>query len=514
MGERNPPSILFRREEDAKRAEGAEQPPACFRDLNLDRVVGAVTASFQKYRLEPYFHTRLGDLDSVAYRQEVVRDLENPTALEVIRSFSGRMRAVREHSGQARKRHSKQQGERWFLGSAEIYCEAVEQLGADLGGLDLASRGMQAIRDYLAGYLASERFVRLAEDVRRIRADLSAIHYTLLLQGDAVLVRDHAGEADYGAAVERTFERFRRRATKDYLATFRDWPDMNHVEAQILEKVALLNPSAFQALEAFSVEHAGFLDDGVSRFDREVQFYVAYLGYVDGLRRAGLPFCLPRVSDRKEVSALETFDVALAAELVAEKKPVVRNDFSLRGRERILVVTGPNQGGKTTFSRTFGQLHYLAGLGCPVPGAEARLLLCDQVFTHFEREEDAANLRGKLHDDLVRMRQILEAATPDSVVVMNEIFSSTTLQDAVFLGRRVLATLSRLDVLAVCVTFLAELASFDDKTVSAVGSVDPQDPTVRTFKVVRRPAEGLAYALALAEKHRVTYEWLARRIRP
>jgi DNA mismatch repair ATPase MutS len=403
--------------------------------------------------------------------------------------------------------------EGWLLEAVKSYCEAVTGLEKDLKSADLHSRGLLAFREYLVRYASSEAFTTMLAETKTLKTDLATGRYCVLIKGHRVNVRKYEEEADYSIEVELTFEKFKQGVGKDHRAELYLGAGMSHVEAQILDCVARLYPEIFAHLDRFCAKYSSFLDETIRRFDREIQFYVAYLEYIRRIKQSGLQFCYPQVSsDCKTVFDHSAFDLALAGMRVAEGASVVVNDFYLEGRERILVVSGPNQGGKTTFARMFGQLHYLASLGCPVPGTQAQLFLFDRIFTHFEREEDIKNLRGKLKDDLVRINTILSQATPNSIIIMNEIFNSTTLKDAIFLSKRIMERIIQLDALCVCVTFIDEIASLSEKTVSMVSTVVPENPAQRTFKIIRKPADGLSYAISIAEKYHLTYQGIQERI--
>jgi len=298
---------------------------------------------------------------------------------------------------------------------------------------------------------------------------LSIVKYTLDVGRGSVTVRKYDSEIDYAAAVGETFRRFQQGAVKVYSVTLNELPQFNHVKAAVMERVAKLYPEFFTDLDLYCKKNTTYLDNTIGSFHREIQFYISYLDYLAPLRRAGMNFCYPRLSvEGKELCALDVFDLALATALLAKGTTVVCNEFHLEGRERLFIVSGPNNGGKTTFARMFGQLHYLASLGCLVPGQNVKLFLFDQILTHFEREEDISNLRGKLEDDLVRIRDVLTRATSRSVIIMNEIFSLATLSDAIYLGSKVIERIVQLDALCVCVTFIDELTLLSDHIVSAV----------------------------------------------
>jgi DNA mismatch repair protein MutS len=508
-------TILFPPGFEDARIEQRDQP-ACFIDLNLDQVVGAIVANRDEEVLRPIFYSTYRDGEVIRYRQAVFKDLERANVFQTFPVFCEAMRTVRANLDYAAKISYKRHRHMVHLRAILLYCDAVQSLLQALDRRTLHSAGLKDLSEYLASHAKSEAFIRLAMEGRELKGTLSKLSYGTLFRGDKVTVKKYASESDYTVTILERFARFRETQI-DPPPPHRPKDDfsLNHIEEGILEFVGRLFTNEFRALEDYVGRHSVFIDEVIARFDREIGFFIAYLAFIEPIRQAGLSFCHPAVSAAtKEAQVSESFDLALAAKLIQEKQSVVCNDFFLRDAERLIVVSGPNQGGKTTFARMFGQLHFLAGLGCPAPGKDARLFLPDQIFTHFEREEDITNLRGKLEDELVRLHQTCQAMTSNSVIVLNEIFNSTSLDDQVFLSTKVLQQILATDAVGVCVTFIDGLSTLSAKTVSMVSTVMPDDPARRTFEIIRKPADGLAYALSLAEKRAVTYECLRMRVQP
>lgn len=504
-------SILYHNNEPTP-ADSTTQP-AYFIDLNLDQIVSSITKFKEEYSLNPYFYLPLKDEQAVYYRQHVIQELANEELLGQFKAFAKNMRALRDYLPKPDRHYYNYQKERLFLDAVSMYCQGVSTLAHQLFVFELKAEGLLALREYLKTYTNGDHFSGLSQQTGQLLRDLSAIRYAVHTKGLDVQVLNYKSESNYSQEIEGIFERFRQEPGKDYLSKFEFTLDMNSVEARILEGVASLYPELFQSLLDYYAGNQNYLDDTIALFDREMQFYLSYLEYITPLQKKGLLFSFPSVSvSDKQEKCLNGFDLALAAKLVPSDTQVVTNDFYLEKQERIMIISGPNQGGKTTFARMFGQLHHLAALGFPVPGNEVKLFLFDRMFSHFEKEEEVGSHRSKLEEDLMRIHQILESATANSVIIMNEILSSTTLQDATFLSEKIMDEIISNDIICVWVTFIDELSHYSDKNVSMISTVNKENPAIRTFKVVRSPADGLAYAKSIAEKYKVTYKDIKKRI--
>lgn len=503
-------SILSPRPAPARPA----QPQATLHDLALDQVFTRIGEHAP--RAASAFRTPLGTVEEVEYRHAVFRGLEHAPVRSAVDAFLEAMGRCDRCDRWSATSHAPYEGELWHLRALVGYVGAVHDFAAALAEAlaepGVRGDGWDGLERHLAEHLGSPALRALESVAVGLRDDLAALRYNALLRGAKVTIAPTDDEEDLGAVVRDTFARFRRGDPTDHRTPFRA-PELDHVQAWMLERVAQVHPEPFARLVRCARETTEYRDPVLVRFADEVRFYLAYLDALAPMRRGGLPVCCPRVSgETHELRVDATWDLALASRLVAAGEEVVTNDVSLLGEERILVISGPNQGGKTTLARLVGQVHHLAAIGCPVPGRDARVFLCDAVLTVFEREESSDSLEGRLGAEVRRLHTMFEQVTERSVVVINEAFASTALHDARILTRDVLERISHLGVLAVCVTFIDELSCLNARTVSMVAGVDPADPSVRTFRIERREADGRAYARALAAQHGLTLEQIRDRL--
>jgi DNA mismatch repair ATPase MutS len=355
----------------------------------------------------------------------------------------------------------------------------------------------------------------MRDDVRAAVDGLAAVRYRLRIGEHRIVVGAPADERSYLAELEDLFARFRSVQDAPRAEDGFESIDMRPLEAQILERVAKLAPGPLAAMTAAVQRHAGFMDPALERLAAEAAFYLGWLQLLAPLRGSGLGWCLPSVDPSDGAVSIDgAFDLALAVDLTRWGEPVVANTVHLAPDERVAVITGPNRTGKTALARAMGQIHLLAAAGCPVPAVAARVPLVDAVYTQADRAEGLGDPGGRLELDLRQVVSILRDLTPRGLVIFNEPFASTTVDDALELSRTVLDDVRRLGARAVVVTFLHELAG-DAASVSLVcGAADggAAGAAATAFQMRRAPAEGLAHAHTVAARYGLTADDVRKRV--
>ena len=503
-------SILF---------EGLERPAELsdeleiYNDLNLDQIIDVAVTLKKEFDIKKFFYMPLYDEKSIVYRQEILKDLQKDDFYHKVDEFSHKMLEIKNQQIVIDTLEYREFKNGLFLQMALDYCEAISDFAKDLKSANLHSSGFLLFSDFLQTYLNSDGYKSLYEYAQKLKTDLSSITYAIVIDGLSFRVKKYNNEIDYVREIKRVFHKFEQDEVSAKSCKFDKNSGINHVNAKILEFVAKLYPLIFSDLENFTQKYKGFIENNFLLFANEVEFYISYIDYISKIKSPTLAFCYPKMSTQiKNIDVLDGFDISLAYSLSFDKKPVVTNSYYLKNEERIMVISGANQGGKSTFSRAFGQINYLSKLGLSVPARKAKLFLVDNIFTHFEKEEDVHTLHSKLEDDLLRIHDIFNKATPGSLIILNEIFSSTSLRDAIFLSKKTMEKIDELDLLCIWVTFIEEVNSMSDKTVSMVSDIDKADIEHRTYKIVRKEADGLAYARSIAAKYHLNYDQILQRL--
>jgi DNA mismatch repair ATPase MutS len=171
----------------------------------------------------------------------------------------------------------------------------------------------------------------------------------------------------------------------------------------------------------------------------ELAFYVGCLNLREQLANKGEPICWPEpvsATERKH-SFRGLYDVCLSLRL---RQRVIGNDVDADEKD-LVIITGANQGGKSTFLRSVGLAQLMMQAGMFVGAESFSANLCPSVFTHFKREEDASMKSGKFDEELTRMSEIAKHLVPDSILLFNESFAATNEREGSEIARQIVSAL-------------------------------------------------------------------------
>jgi hypothetical protein len=489
--------------------QDAPMRPGLYLDLNLDQVMDEVLCHETDEELRDIFCRFCQNADMVLYRQEVMKALEEKETGGAFRSFLKSMAKAERLLAYGRQAHHAAQRDKYALDGAALSCAAVRQLLYQSSGLHIKSRGLESFLDMARAYVNEPRFIDFQEQTLRAKDALEQISYGLRIHDGLLHVDFEADATDCVQSIRQDFElmaRWRVEADESRLEIlpFRQ-VELSPLEVLIMKALAERYPKAFKdAHEAAEKIHV-LPEPFIGRFVKEIRFYFLYMDLMAKLRGKGCPFAYPEIAGEDGIEILGAYDLALAI----GKEAAVPNDFKLSQKEKSVIITGANQGGKTTYARSIGQAAVLAALGLPVPCISAKIPLYSAVFSQFTKAEDAAVDNGKLKEELLRLKPILQGAGKNSLVILNELFSSATAQDALDMAELAVGELMDSGSRVVFVTHIDGMRVH--KAVSMVAQVQKENGQ-RLYKIIRAEADGQAYASEIALRHHLAFGLIKERI--
>jgi MutS domain V len=444
-------AFLMHRSADFDIEPPPPQSDALIQDLELDTLLTAM-AQGDAHIFEVARAALLAGLTSpeeIGYRQDVLRDcLQNQTvvtdmyaiALESIQAEKTLYRSIFSSPSYTVHRS---------IEALEMFVRTLTRLRqtAETHAPAFASAGFTRLFAMLADELSDEYFAVVREHLRLLRFKGGVLVSARLTDGNVGTGYVLRAIADRRRGLIR---RLPARAKPGFTLTI---PDRDEGGARTLWQLRDRGLNLAGNALAQSVDH---ILSFFSMLRRELGFYVGCLNLHARLTGKGEPVCFPVPADPAAL-ALSFGDLRDACLALSVPEPVVGNDTDADGKT-LVVITGANQGGKSTFLRSVGLAQLMMQSGMFVCAESYRASVCGALFTHYKREEDATMTSGKLDEELSRMSEIVDGLRPGCVLLCNESFAATNEREGSQIARQIISALVDSGVRVLIVTHLFDLA--------------------------------------------------------
>ena len=475
---------LERRLKSGLRGTPAQGDDALVQDLELE-TLWTVMAAGDEFLYEVARRGLLSSLvdpDAIVYRQQVLADcLEHPALIRQLYALAVETLASEREVGGL-----------WSgAGPPYILNRSVRLMHLYLSAL----KQLRPIADEHAHSFQSEGFMRFFAMLRDELADdyLAAVeqHLSALGRERGVLESAELGKGDKGHSYLFHEPPEERRRWRDRLSLG------NHPEGYTFEldprdeggfrALGEIKANAINSAANALAQSADHVKSFFTVLRLELAFYLGCMNLHRWLERKRQPRCFPEPlpHGRPMLAARGLYDVCLTVHL---ERPVVGNEVNA-DHKSLVMVTGANQGGKSTLLRGLGLAQLMMQSGMFVGAESFRASVSTGVFTHFKREEDVTMEGGKLDEELARMSEIADRIAPGALLLCNESFASTNEREGSEIARQLIRAMLDRRIRVVFVTHMYDLAHsfYEQRLGHAVFLRAERGPDGRrTFKLLER----------------------------
>ena len=435
----------------------------------------------------------------------------------------------------------------WQVDRLYAYSSCIQQLHDILTGCrkSLRSEGMLRLCDETDALVADEIYQSLLLELPRFREQLHNVSFVTiginlddtLRPAEVVFLSAEPKPYKKSTMLSRLFGA--KHSDSNYQeASFARIVQKQDTEKALFREMGDLFEASLVPIVDQVHNYIGMQTRSLTELAFELSYYIGASKWVRSMIGAGLPMCKPDVLDRGQRACrmVDLRDMILAMSK-KESSPSVRIDEQIVGNDvifgdegRIFILTGPNQGGKTTYTRSIGLAQLLFQAGIFVPASAAAMSPVDRILTHFNEDEKPDVRNGRLGEESQRLAFVFDHATPYSLVLLNESFSSTSPGEGMYLAEDIIRGVMLIGCRTVFATHFHELAAKidllneesivgDARLISMVAGVEREDASPdsdaarRTYKVVPAPSQGLSYARDIARLYGISYEQIEKKLR-
>ena len=487
------------------------------RHLAIDELINMIAVTDDdKEIVSSVFSEMTDNTETILYRQEILSDfLSNDSFCKELEEIIHKLDVLKEfydHNHFLKEKKTSIWDLLDYSQEMEVYCQIIEGMNELFSKYTINSQGLKDISESIKEVIDSDRIAELKEIISSLRADISTVKSVNLgvnldasLHPEEIVFMSFSG-IPYRSKINNKTAWGISIASQKRITYNDPSPVMKFLSQELERELGKKVKKTKSDLKEYINLKGYFLLDII----KDLKYYLLIAKYANKLQNNGYSYCFPKIDyNADSVNIKGIYNIRLTED---GTENIVKNDFTFSEKEKIYILTGPNRGGKTMLTQAVGLSAFMASMGLFVTADSYNgYPFCD-ILTHFPADENLTLSLGRLGEEAVRVQQIVKEATPRTLVLFNETYSSTCSSDGLYLAKDLVHILKHNNVPVIFNTHIHELARSTEEMNQWDGPTDIVSlsmqivDNVNTFKVLRSEPDICSYAHNIATKYGITYE--------